>query len=50
MVDQLTGRIDKMFAGASHVKHRGDKEDNYAENKKIEGNLPGNRGLPEPTV
>jgi hypothetical protein len=39
-----------MFAGASHVKHGGDKEDNQTENKKIEGNPPGNRRLPEPTV
>jgi hypothetical protein len=39
-----------MFAGTSHVKHGGDKENNDAENKKIEGNSPGNRRFPEMAV
>ncbi len=50
MVDQLTGRIDKMLAGTSHVKHRCDKENDQAENEEIKGDSSGNRRLPEATV
>jgi hypothetical protein len=50
MVDQLTGRIDKMLAGASHVKHRCDKENDQAENEEIKGDSSGNRRLPESTI
>jgi hypothetical protein len=39
-----------MFAGASHVKHGGDKENDQAEDQEIKRNPPGNRRLPEPTV
>jgi hypothetical protein len=39
-----------MFAGASDVKYRCNKENNDAENKKIEGNPPGNRRFPETAV
>jgi hypothetical protein len=50
MIDQLTGGMDKMFLGASHVKYGGDKENDDAENKKIEGNPPGNRRFPETAI
>jgi hypothetical protein len=50
MVDQLAGRIDKMSAGCSHVKHGGDKEHNQAEYQKIKGDPSGDRWFPEPTV
>jgi hypothetical protein len=50
MIDQLTGRIDKMFAGASHVKHGCYKENDQAEDQEIKGNPSGHRWLPETTV
>ena len=50
MVDQLTGGIDEMFSDTTHVKHRGDKENDQAEKQKIKSNSSGNRRLPEPTV
>jgi hypothetical protein len=50
MIDQLTGRIDKMLAGATHVKQRCDKENDQSENEEIKGDSSGNRRLPEPTI
>jgi hypothetical protein len=50
MIDQLAGRIDKMSADCSHIKHGGDKKNNQAECQEIKGNPSGNRWFPEAAV